>query len=71
MTPEEQALRNATPGRFLQVEFLDEYELSQAELSRRTGLPRSTINEIIKGKRAINAESALALGLCFNNRPEF
>ena len=34
MTREEKAIRAATPGRFLQVEFLDEYGISQAELAR-------------------------------------
>jgi len=34
MTREEKAIRAAPPGRFLQVEFLDEYGISQAELAR-------------------------------------
>jgi antitoxin HigA-1 len=61
----------ATPGRILQEEFLDGFSLSQAELSKRTGIPRSTINEIIKGKRPINAETAYALGTFFGTSPQF
>jgi addiction module HigA family antidote len=70
MTREEKAIRAATPGRFLQVEFLDEYGISQAELARRTGIPASTINEIVKDKRPINAEVAIALSAFFGNSPE-
>lgn len=71
MTPEEKAIRGATPGRFLQVEFLEEYGLSQAELARRTGIPASTINEVIKGKRPISAEFAIALGALFGTSAQY
>jgi antitoxin HigA-1 len=71
MTDEEKAIREATPGRYLKVEFLDEYGLTQTELARRTGIPASTINEIIKGKRRINADVAIALGAFFGNNPSF
>ena len=71
MTREEKAIIAATPGRLLKEEFLDAHQLSQSELSRRTGIPRSTINEIIKGKRPINAEIAFTLGTFFNMDPQF
>ncbi|MCW1885381.1 HigA family addiction module antitoxin [Luteolibacter flavescens] len=61
----------ATPGRILKEEFLDGFGLSQAELSERTGIPRSTLNEIIKGKRPIHAETAFALGTFFGMNPQF
>jgi len=61
----------ATPGRILQEEFLDGFSLTQAELSKRTGIPRSTVNEIIKGKRPISAETAYALGTFFGMSPQF
>ena len=35
--------------------------MSQAELARRIGRPRQTLNEIIRGKKAITAETALQL----------
>jgi addiction module HigA family antidote len=69
MTPEEKAIREATPGRYLQ-HFIEEYETTQAELARRTGIPASTINEIVKDKRRINAEVALALAAAFGNSPD-
>ncbi|MBU6171676.1 MAG: helix-turn-helix domain-containing protein, partial [Verrucomicrobia bacterium] len=50
MNSEQQAILASTPGHILQQEFLEAFHLSQAELSKRTGIPRSTLNEIIKGK---------------------
>ena len=71
MTAEQSAILASTPGRILDQEFLQPFQLSQAELARRTGIPRSTINEIIKGKRPIQAEVAYALGLFFRMDPQF
>lgn len=48
------------PGETLQ-EILEERGLSQTALAKRTGRPKKTINEIIKGKTAITAETALQL----------
>lgn len=71
MTAEQQAILASMPGRILEQEFLKEFGISQAELARRTGIPRSTINEIVKGKRPIQAEVAYALGLFFRMEPQF
>ena len=46
------------PGETL-VELLQEKGMSQAEFSERTGRPKKTINEIIKGKTAITPETAI------------
>jgi addiction module HigA family antidote len=48
------------PGEFL-AEEIAERQLSQKELARRMGRPANTINEIINGKKAITAETALQL----------
>ncbi len=48
------------PGETL-LETLETIGMSQAELADRTGRPRKTINEIIKGKTAITPETALQL----------
>ena len=50
------------PGEVLQ-ELLDERGMSQAELSRRTNRPTKTINEIVRGKAAITADTAYQLEL--------
>lgn len=71
MNNESKAMLAATPGRILIEEFLEPMGLSQAELARRTGIPASRITEIIKGRRAITAESALAFGIFFNMEAQF
>jgi len=71
MTAEQKAILSSTPGRILDEEFLKEFGISQAELSRCTGIPRSTVNEIVRGKRPIQAEVAYALGLFFSMDPLF
>jgi len=48
------------PGETLS-DILDSINMSQASLSERTGRPRKTINEIIKGKTRITPETALQL----------
>lgn len=50
------------PGATLK-EVMDELGMTQAELAQRTGRPKKTINEIIKGKTAITPETALQLEL--------
>lgn len=50
----------SAPGETLE-EVLEMRGMSQAELADRTGRPKKTINEIIRGKAAITAETALQL----------
>lgn len=38
---------------------------TQAELARDTGVPRSTISEVVKGKRSISVENAFRLAEYF------
>jgi addiction module HigA family antidote len=48
------------PGEYL-AEEIKERGTSQKELARRMGRPLNAINEIIHGKKAITAETALQL----------
>ena len=48
------------PGEFLR-QHLEESGMSQAEHAQRLGRPRQAVNEIIRGKKAITAETALQL----------
>jgi len=54
--------RVSPPGETL-AEILEMRKMSQAELAERTGRPKKTINEIVKGKAAITPETALQLEL--------
>lgn len=49
------------PGEYL-LEEIESRSLSQKQLARRMGWPVNAINEIINGKKAITAETALQLG---------
>ncbi len=46
------------PGEYL-AEEIEERGITQKELARRMGRPLNAINEIINGKKAITAETAL------------
>jgi HTH-type transcriptional regulator/antitoxin HigA len=50
----------SAPGETL-LEMLEERGMSQSELAERTGRPKKTINEIIKGKATITIPTALQL----------
>ena len=64
-------LTNITPGEILQEDFLKPLGLSQYRLARDMGVPPRRINEIVKGQRAITADTALRLGRYFKMSPQF
>jgi addiction module HigA family antidote len=55
----------AHPGEYLLEEFLRPLELSQADLARALSVPLNRINELVKGKRGITAETAILLSQYF------
>ena len=59
------------PGEILLEEFLKPMQISQYRLSKDISVPARRINEIVHGKRAITADTALRLGRYFNMSPEF
>ena len=64
-------LPNIHPGEILAEEFLVPFALSQNALARALGVPPRRINEIVLGKRAITADTALRLARYFGNSPGF
>ena len=50
------------PGEVLLEEFLEPMGISQYRLAKDIGVPPRRINEIVKGQRAITADTALRLG---------
>ncbi|WP_133510230.1 HigA family addiction module antitoxin [Candidatus Thiosymbion oneisti] len=58
------------PGRHL-AEFLDEYELTLYRLAKDIGVQPTRIDQIVKGKRSITADTALRLGRFFGTTPAF
>jgi antitoxin HigA-1 len=59
------------PGEMLLEEFLKPMSLTQTELATRIGVPVNRVNEIIKGKRGITADTALRLGRLFGMDAQF
>ena len=53
------------PGEILLEEFLKPYGISQYRLAQDIGVPPRRINEIVHGKRAISADTALRLSRYF------
>lgn len=64
-------LKNVHPGEVLQEEFLTPMGISQNGLARALGVPPRRINEIVLGKRAISADTALRLARHFGTSEQF
>jgi antitoxin HigA-1 len=64
-------LANITPGEILEEDFLKPFGLSQYRVALDIGVPPRRINEIVKGQRAITADTALRLGRYFKMSAEF
>jgi antitoxin HigA-1 len=58
------------PGEILAEEFMKPMGLSMNQLARDIDVPPGRISEIINGKRAITADTALRLGKYFEVSPE-
>lgn len=59
------------PGEILDKEFLEPLNISKSELSKATFLPRTRVDEILKGNAKINADVALRLSKLFGNSAKY
>jgi len=59
-----------SPGEMVS-HFLDDLDLSQAEVARALGLTANRLNEIVKSKRGISANTALRLAAYFGTTAQF
>jgi len=64
-------LPNIHPGEVLLAEFLEPMGISQNALARAMGVPPRRINEIVLGKRAVTADTALRLAKAFGTSESF
>lgn len=64
-------LRNIHPGEILLEEFLVPMGISQNRLARAMRVSPRRINEIVLGKRAITADTALRLAHVFGTSVQF
>lgn len=59
------------PGEILNEDFLAPLGVSQYRLAQAVAVPPRRINEIVHGKRAISADTALRLARFFGTTPDF
>ena len=62
-------LPNMHPGEILREEFLAPLELSQNRMARDINVSPRRINEIVHGRRAVTADTALRLARYFGSAP--
>ena len=55
----------ATPGEILLHDFLEPMRISQYRLAKEIGVPQRRIGEVVAGRRAITADTALRLAAFF------
>lgn len=59
------------PGEVLMEDFIEGFGITQNKLAVSIGVPPRRINEIVHGKRAITADTALRLGRYFGIEPQY
>ena len=59
------------PGEVLMADFIEGFGITQNKLAVSIGVPPRRINELVHGKRAITADTALRLGRYFGIEPQF
>ncbi|HEU0168099.1 MAG TPA: HigA family addiction module antitoxin [Chloroflexota bacterium] len=58
------------PGEMLLEEFLKPLGLTQADAARRMGITTNRMNELVRGKRGVTADTALRLARLLGTSPE-
>lgn len=59
------------PGEILDEEFLKPLGITEYRLARGTSMPPRRVNEIVRGTRAITADTALRLARFFGTTAQF
>jgi addiction module HigA family antidote len=59
------------PGEILREEFMQPLALSAYRLAKDLQVPAPRINDVVRGKRAISADTAIRLGIYFGLPAQF
>jgi len=59
------------PGDILKTEFMEPLGLSSYRLAKELHISAPRVNDLVRGRRAITADTAMRLGLYFGNSPQF
>lgn len=68
---EERVYAPIHPGRVLELEWLEPLGMSVNQLAKAIGVPRQRLNEVVRGRRAISADTALRLARWSGMRANF
>jgi antitoxin HigA-1 len=60
-----------SPGEILEEEFMKPLGLSGSALARELKVPANRINDIVRGRREVSADTALRLARYFGTTPRF
>jgi addiction module HigA family antidote len=59
------------PGEILKEEFMEPLSLTAYRLAKEIHVPVPRVNDIVRGKRAITADTAIRLGIYFGLPAQF
>jgi addiction module HigA family antidote len=68
---EERVYPPMTPGRFLELEFLEPLGITSYALAKAIGVDPPRMYKIVAGERAITADTALRLARYFGTSPQY
>lgn len=60
-----------TPGRYLELEFLEPLGITPYGLAKATGVDPPRMYKIVSGERSITADTALRLARYFGSSPQY
>lgn len=63
--------RPSHPGEMLRQDFLPDFGLTVSGLAAGVGVSRQSINDLLRGRRAVTPAMALRLSKLFGNSPDF
>ncbi|MGH8112655.1 MAG: HigA family addiction module antitoxin [Rhodanobacteraceae bacterium] len=64
-------MRPIHPGEVLREDFLKELGMSANALAKALNVPAPRINDIVRERRGVSADTALRLARYFNSTPQF
>lgn len=71
VSTEERVYPPMTPGRFLELEFLEPLGITSYALAKAIGVDPTRMYKIVAGDRAITADTALRLARFFGTSPQY
>jgi addiction module HigA family antidote len=63
--------RPIAPGAVLREDFLEPLDLTQGRAAEALGVDRTSLNELLNGRRNVTTEMALRLGHAFGTSPQY